>query len=227
MINSGVETPISSMEGITPSRKFSTPLDLAQAFGQPVDVAEVAQNRKIVEARKNQEASKAAIVNLVQEVYRPIALHSSFTGMADNDAHALWLRTVNFFKILQSLMNDYDVKSELLLELNPDETWELLDSNTISQKIWTQTKQQADAVLSRTGYMSNEFPVDPIPEGKGPKPHANEVPEPHVPSRAQEAYQVPGAPQNASRAIFNVQAPPFPILAVAADWPNWAAKAQH
>ena len=93
MINSGVETPISSLEGNTPSRKFSTPLDLAQAFGQPVDVAEVAQNPEIAEARKKQEASKAAIFNLVQEVYRPIALHSSFTGMVENDAHALWLRT--------------------------------------------------------------------------------------------------------------------------------------
>ena len=82
-------------------------------------------------------------------------------------------------------------------------------------------------MLSRKGYKSNEFPVDPIPEGKGPNPHANEIPEPQVPSRAQEAYQVPGVPQNASRAIFNVQAPPMPILAVAADWPNWAVKAQH
>ena len=122
MINSGVETPISAMENITPSRKFSTPLDLAQAFGQPVDVAEVAQNPEIAEARKKQEASKAAIFNLVEEVYRPIALHSSFTGMAENEAHALWLRTVNFFKILDSLMNDYDAKSELLLDLNPNET---------------------------------------------------------------------------------------------------------
>ena len=82
-------------------------------------------------------------------------------------------------------------------------------------------------MLSRTGYKSNEFPVDPIPEEKGPKLHANEIPEPQVPSRAQEAYQMPGVPQNASRAIFNVQAPPMPILAVAADWPNWAVKAQH
>ena len=85
MINSGVETPISAMEGITPSRKFSTPLDLAQAFGQPVDVAELVHDPKIVEARKNQEASKAAIFDLVQEVYRPLALHSTFTGIADPD----------------------------------------------------------------------------------------------------------------------------------------------
>ena len=48
MINSGVETPISSMEGITPSRKFSTPLDLAQAFGQSVDVVEAVQDPIIV-----------------------------------------------------------------------------------------------------------------------------------------------------------------------------------
>ena len=122
MINSGVETPISSMEGITPSRNFSTPLDLAQAFGQPVDVAEVAQNPKIAEARKNQEASKAAIFNLVQKVYRPIALHSSFTGMADNDAHALLMRTLEFPKTLQSLMADYEIKSQRLLALNPDES---------------------------------------------------------------------------------------------------------
>ena len=99
MINSGVETPISSMEGITLSRKFSTPLDLAQAFGQPVDLVEAVQDPKIVEARKDQEASKAAIVNLVQEVYWPIALHSSFTRMADNDAHALLMRTLNFVNI--------------------------------------------------------------------------------------------------------------------------------
>ena len=105
------------------------------------------QDPEIAEARKNQEASKAAIFILVQEVYRPIALHSSFTGMADNDAHALWLRIINFFNILQSLMNDYEAKSELLLKLNPDETLERLDCNTISRKIWTQTKQQADAVL--------------------------------------------------------------------------------
>ena len=206
MINSGVETPISAMEGITPSRKFSTPLDLAQAFGKPVDVAEVAPNPEIVEARNKQEACKAAIFNLVQEVYKPIALHSSFTGMANDDAHALLMRTLNFVNIFQSLMHDYENNSKLLLELNPDETLELLDSNTISQTVWKQTKQQADAVLSRTGYKSNEFPVDPSPEGKGPNPHANAIPEPQVPSRAQEAYQVPGVPQNASRAIFNVQA---------------------
>jgi hypothetical protein len=107
MINSGVETPISAMEGITPSRKFSTPLDLAQAFGKPVDVAEVAPNPEIAEARNKQEACKAAIFNLVQEVYRPIALHSSFTGMADNDANVLLRRTLNFLNIFQSLMNDY------------------------------------------------------------------------------------------------------------------------
>ena len=85
MINSGVETPISSLEGNTPSRNFSTPLDLAQSFGQPVDVVEVVQDPKIVEARKDQEASKAAIFDLVQEVYRPLALHSTFTGIADPD----------------------------------------------------------------------------------------------------------------------------------------------
>ena len=147
MINSGIETPISSMEGITPSRKFSTPLDLAQAFGQPVDVAEVVHDPKIVEARKNQEASKAAIFNLVQEVYRPIALHSSFTGMADNDAHVLLVRTLEFPKNLQSLMADYETKSQLLLELNPDETLERLDSNTISQKLWKQTKEASKAAI--------------------------------------------------------------------------------
>ena len=101
MINSGVETPISAMEGITPRRKFSTPLDLAQAFGKPVDVAEVAPNPEIAEARKKQEASKAAIFNLVQEVYKSIALHSSFTGMANDDAHALLMRTLNFVSIFQ------------------------------------------------------------------------------------------------------------------------------
>ena len=197
MINSGVETPISSMEGITPSRKYSTPLDLAQAFGQPVDVVAAVQDLKIAEARKNQETSKAAIVNLVQEVYRPLALHSSFTGMVDNDTHALLMRTLNFLKILQSLMADSETKSQLLLELNPDETLERLDSNTILQKVWKQTKEQARAVLSETGHVANRFPVGPIPEGKGPKSNANEIPEPHDPSRAQEAYQVPGAPQNA------------------------------
>ena len=74
MINSGVETPISSLEGNTPGRNFSTPLDLAQAFGQPVDMVEAVQDPMITEARKNQEASKVAILNLVQEVYRPITV---------------------------------------------------------------------------------------------------------------------------------------------------------
>ena len=147
--------------------------------------------------------------------------------MADNDAHALLMRTLNFVNIFQSLMANYETKSQRLLALNPDETLERLDSNTISQKMWKQTKEQARAVLSRTGRTANRFPIDPIPEGKGPKSQTDEVSEPHVPSRNREAYQVPGAPQTTSRAIFNVQAPPFPILAVAADWPDWAVKAQH
>ena len=41
---SRVETPVSSLEDIIPSRNFSTPLDLASSFGQPIDVAEVVQN---------------------------------------------------------------------------------------------------------------------------------------------------------------------------------------
>ena len=81
MINSGVETPTSSLEGNTPSRNCSTPLDLAQSFGQPIDVAEVLHDPKIVEARKNQEASKVAIFDLFQEVYRPFALHCILTPM--------------------------------------------------------------------------------------------------------------------------------------------------
>ena len=97
-------------------------------------MVEAVQDPKIVEARKNQEAFKAVIFDFVQEVYRPIALHSSFTGMADNDAHALLMRTLNFVYILQSLMADYETKSQRLLALNPDETLEQLDSNTVSQK---------------------------------------------------------------------------------------------
>ena len=108
MINSGVETPISSLEGNTPSRNFSTPLDWAQSFGQPVDVAEVVQDPKIVEARKNQEASKVAIFCLFQEVYGPFALHCIVTGMADRDANALLMRTLDFPKNLQSLLADYE-----------------------------------------------------------------------------------------------------------------------
>ena len=119
MINSGVETPISSLEGNTPSRNFSTPLDLAHSFGQPVDVAEVVHDPKIAEARKNQEASKVAIYGLFQEVYGPFSLHCIFTGMADHDANALLLRILNFPKNLQSLLADYETKLQRFISVVP------------------------------------------------------------------------------------------------------------
>ena len=53
VINSGVETPLCSLEGNIPNRFFSTALYLAKSFGQPVDVTEVVQNPEIVEASPN------------------------------------------------------------------------------------------------------------------------------------------------------------------------------
>ena len=67
--------------------------------------------------------------------------------MVDDDAHALLMRTLEFPKTLQSLMADYETKSQRLLALNPDESLKQLDSNTISQKLLGQTKEQVRAVL--------------------------------------------------------------------------------
>ena len=122
--------------GNTPSRNFSTPLDLTQSFGEPVDVAEVVQDPKTVEARKNQEASNAAIFGLFQKVYGPSDLHYIFTGIPDLDANVLFRRILDFPKHLQSLLADYETNSQHLPALNPNEPLEQLDSNTISQDMW-------------------------------------------------------------------------------------------
>ena len=65
---------------------------------------------------------------------------------------------------------------------------------------------------------ASRSPIDPIPGVEESKTETDIVSKPRVTSRtqaptAQEVYHVPGVQQTTSRAIFNIQAPQFPILA--------------